>query len=575
MNLKLIKDEVEEIGINPESPFVEAVGIRMTTVKGGTPGTITLQALKHDNSSTTVPISLILQSDEILSAMNRVLSQAHQIAKLTIILESEVVPSIEIELNRDNNFVDVQNPLVSFDTHLKSYDNSRIVFSAPYGYGKSTFLDIYFQAETEKYEVFKVFPVNYSIASNEDIFKYIKCDLLFQLLGKGVEFDYEEVNKFLTTQEYLLMNPRKVLKELIKASAHLNSNVSRVLGKLKGLGDAMEKYHNAQQKDERKEAVDYIEEIYESEGSIYEDNFYTQLIRQLLSQLKESKGKETVLIIEDLDRVDPDHIFRILNVISSHFDTYKNATDPSLEPHNKFGFDKIIIVCDKRNIQRVFEHRYGAGADFTGYFNKFYSKTPYEFQNEEALAFHIGMVEKIPDEASIVEWLGPYFTATKKVLHDLIMSNKLTLRELIKFSKVNIYRDVILKLDRLNKEELYKKSLFFVLYEYLKYIDGVENKLAEMKNLESTYKRINLNHFVKLGFVPLSTRDPEHPVFRYEYKKTKWKFSLQDYNTPYYDCTEIEFEGGIEVKKYGNTDFYEIFLLNIQKYKEVGGLLIK
>ena len=38
---------------------------------------------------------------------------------------------------------------------------------------------------------------------------------------------------------------------------------------------------------------------------------------------------------------------------------------------NKFGFDKIIVVCDYNNIQSLFHCRYGHDADFSGYIDKF------------------------------------------------------------------------------------------------------------------------------------------------------------------------------------------------------------
>ena len=39
----------------------------------------------------------------------------------------------------------------------------------------------------------------------------------------------------------------------------------------------------------------------------------------LIDQLKKD-GKKTVLIIDDLDRIDPEHIFRLLNVFAAHLD---------------------------------------------------------------------------------------------------------------------------------------------------------------------------------------------------------------------------------------------------------------
>ena len=62
------------------------------------------------------------------------------------------------------------------------------MLSAPFGHGKSTFLDVFFEAMNEEYDVFKVYPVNYSVSNNKDIFKYIKADILLQLLS------YENVN---------------------------------------------------------------------------------------------------------------------------------------------------------------------------------------------------------------------------------------------------------------------------------------------------------------------------------------------------------------------------------------------
>src|SRR5690606_38625896 len=110
----------------------------------------------------------------------------------------------------------------------------------------------------------------------------------------------------------------------------------------------------------------------------FEEDFYSQLILQLVNQLKASQSdtddcKETVLIIDDLDRVDPDHIFRILNVLSAQID--------KVGTNNKFGFDKIILVFDQCNVRNIFKNRYGANVDYVGYIDKFYSHVIFEFKN--------------------------------------------------------------------------------------------------------------------------------------------------------------------------------------------------
>ena len=61
----------------------------------------------------------------------------------------------------------------------------------------------------------------------------------------------------------------------------------------------------------------------ETTSNIFEYNFITQLINTTLEnhkKVKESKDDkyENVLIIDDLDRIDPEHIFRILNILSVH-----------------------------------------------------------------------------------------------------------------------------------------------------------------------------------------------------------------------------------------------------------------
>ena len=62
--------------------------------------------------------------------------------------------------------------------------------------------------------------------------------------------------------------------------------------------------------------------------------------------------------MDDLDRLDPESIFRLLNIFSSFFDRNQK---------NKFGFDKIIIVADYENIKNIFHHKYGEETDFEGY----------------------------------------------------------------------------------------------------------------------------------------------------------------------------------------------------------------
>jgi len=51
-----------------------------------------------------------------------------------------------------------------------------------------------------------------------------------------------------------------------------------------------------------------------------ESDIISEIIKAKIQKSKEKR--ESVLILDDLDRIDPEHIFRILNIFSAHFDQY-------------------------------------------------------------------------------------------------------------------------------------------------------------------------------------------------------------------------------------------------------------
>jgi len=337
---------------------------------------------RQKNKSVMMPFS---SEENILSFLRSLTEKINEGAnKVSINLHSNTstFAEITVQFHFGQEKLDLKPLFKDFQNHIESPLNTRIIFSAPFGHGKTTFLNTFFEEqENEHYEIFRVFPVNYSVSSNEDIFRYVKTDILFQLLTKDIEFEKSSIDKRRATEELLYLEPKKMMKSLLKIFSSLNSTVvdiTAVINNLSKISSDIEQYQALNSKDERKSAMDFIKTIYDKEGSLFEDNFYTQLIRGLIEQIA-IKGQETVLIIEDLDRIDPEHIFRILNVISAHYDTYHLGND--LEVHNRFGFDKIILVCDSKNIQNIFHHKYGEKTDFNGYFNKYYSSKPFEFDN--------------------------------------------------------------------------------------------------------------------------------------------------------------------------------------------------
>jgi hypothetical protein len=63
-----------------------------------------------------------------------------------------------------------------FSEFLEDEDNVKIIFSGIYGIGKTYFIHKFFEDLGKKYTPIYLSPVKYSVASNKDIFEYIKVD---------------------------------------------------------------------------------------------------------------------------------------------------------------------------------------------------------------------------------------------------------------------------------------------------------------------------------------------------------------------------------------------------------------
>jgi hypothetical protein len=325
---------------------------------------------------------------------------------------------LEIYYTTQNLNVSIEAPFQEFKAHFEESNNAKILFSAPFGQGKTTFLKEFFKNEKKRYEVFHLFPVNYAVATNEDIFRLIKTEILVKLLqNDSIEFQKEKFKYLETLPHFAVKNAHKILAPFLKAIPVVGESAFGIYEKLEEMTQSYFVEHDKLQKDDRKTAEEFIQKAYEDEGSIFEDNFYSQLIRQLIQQIKDS-DKETVLIIDDTDRMDPDHIFRILNVFAAHFDTPEYSESDS----NKFGFNKIIIVCDYDNLHRIFCHRFGPSADFAGYIDKFFSNHIFRYNNAEAIKGYINLfAEGLSDNQRFAF-----------LMNELIQTNSISLRELIK-----------------------------------------------------------------------------------------------------------------------------------------------
>lgn len=368
------------------------------------------------------------------------------------------------------------------DKHLTVLGNLRTIISGKFGSGKTTFLKHYFE-DHEEYECVKVIPVNYSIADNRDVFELIKYDVLFQLISKVELSDTEEplIKRF---GEYVGNNKTEAVKiftPLIKVipliGNALSSLTERYIDFIKKLTDHLE-----EDKSQKGFVEDYFSELAITKGGIYEEDPITELIRELISKLQKESGKKVVFVVDDLDRIDPEHIFRILNVFSAHHDIHQDDT-------NKFDFDKVIVVCDIENIRNIFQHKYGGKTDFNGYIDKFYSKQIFEFGSSEYVGRIVESIFRNLKGEYLHLSLHENSTVVQYVI-GLLLSltnlNLITFRNIIRFNNL----DYILPLYKIDvgDRSINNFNLFLIpIFNFLKDIIGDNDKLEMILKENSNY----------------------------------------------------------------------------------------
>ena len=359
--------------------------------------------------------------------------------------------------NRNMDYIgekELNNKLDDFKNHLKHAN--RMILSAKFGDGKSFFLQK-IRDDKERfaeYEFITIYPVNYVVAQNDDIFEYIKRDILIQLMKLNLieKIDLEK----LLTSVFSFDNFKEVLFFLISSIPQYGPIIKKLLDKAISIS---EKYN-----DEKNTYEKYFDSFKIQRGGLYEDDAYTRMIKEAINLLKvgynNEKGeltqKKPVLIIEDLDRLDPAHLFRILNVISAHIDDV-NKPD---KIGNKFGFSNIVIVMDYDTTKHIFEHFYGRNASYDGYMSKFVTEEPFRYcLTDLALT---KLKEKIVEEVKVDKKLLDKFEIFNQRLSNCSM------RDIARISDLNI-NDKILQTELgWEKENMFSTDLpIFKLLIYM------------------------------------------------------------------------------------------------------------
>ncbi|WP_316832933.1 P-loop NTPase fold protein [Pedobacter aquatilis] len=279
-------------------------------------------------------------------------------------------------------YISTSEIIEDFREHLKPAYNKRILFSAPFGAGKTYFLEQFFKS-ADDYIAVKLYPVDYSVSSNEDIFELIKHDLLAYLMenfSAEIALDKQDVDLLMAGK--LWLESKLDIFPFLPALAKLvpgAEGIAELTAELRKTFAQIKKYKADLDQDELEVIVKYLAQEKLRAGSIREMDGITGCIKEFIQRIRKAKqGKEIILIIDDMDRLDPDHIFRLFNIFTAH---HESQTE-----ENKFGFNKVVFVCDIVNIQHIFVHKYGPMVDFQGYINKFYSTEIYKFDFREYLS---------------------------------------------------------------------------------------------------------------------------------------------------------------------------------------------
>jgi hypothetical protein len=395
---------------------------------------------------------------------------------------------------------ELEIPKKQFLAHLGLLNNNRIIFSGAFGTGKTYFLEKFFDKEDSEYEAIHLFPVNYSVASNEDIFELIKYDILFKLLEKGLAFDNMSKSKVAFLPFFLKEHGTDLIPLLLGAIPKVGGSLKNISEGLINLNKAFKNEYKDLNFTDEDRIISYLDSFNDKKGSTNEEDFFTQLICELVKQLKD-KGKEAVLIIDDLDRIDPEHIFRILNVLAAHVDVKKD------NDKNKFNFSRIILVCDIENIRKMFANRYGADIDFSGYIDKFYSRSIFHYDLSAEMIKSVDQVFRsvVLDDGEREMSLGEVRenvagAMIKQLLNSFIQYNLISIRVLkrIFFDGQNLRERVLWRKDKYdsltNNDIELVKAIDFLLFLFQDYELLIEKCKALIDKDVSVLESVS-NHF--------------------------------------------------------------------------------
>jgi len=321
-----------------------------------------------------------------------------------------------------------------FNNILLDDDNKQILLSGPFGSGKTTFLKKYFESRKD-YNIFRIFPVNYVLHDNSDIFEILKYDIILELINKDAfqVLDIDNLTKYVFS---IAQSVDKAVGKIINRFSETGKSVVEA-------AEIIEKSLQQNQSEFKKLedpllSVRAFLNITKTYKKYSNKDYVTSVIQEKLKLLSNEGNSKNVLIVDDMDRIDPDHLFRIISIFSSHIDMDTQE--------NKFGFDKIIFVGDNENFRSMYLHRYGILNNYNAYISKLCSKSPFNFDPDRELYLQIidvidGIKFKYLGSDNSFSLYDKKNPAKNRYLNyivcSLIKSGAISLRELIKFQGVH------------------------------------------------------------------------------------------------------------------------------------------
>lgn len=395
-------------------------------------------------------------------------------------------------MEEDNSFIiPIDDAIKRFHEHLNAHD--RTILSAKFGDGKTFFLQKFMEDKKveEDYKFLTLYPVNYQVAENRDVFELIKYDLLIQLFVQKVMTPEFKLSKAQALAWCLQLHAPSIAEGLLPIISDLcldENSVKLISAMLTGKklsGKVRQKVADIQEPIRDRQIELFFKEM--SKNPISGQDVITGIIQQGIADYKKANpNKEIVLVIEDMDRIDPAHLFRILNVFSAHIDhNYRFGSDPNLSHiGNKFGLDKVVFVMNYDCTKSIFRHFYGPRADYEGYINKFCSSNyyTYSFNQQKEEYYYKRIIENTKiDPSTIKLFIRP---------EDL---SQHTVREVV--NAIEGLNDFVLV--GLTDETYYGKTIFLhdgvlrviaILRKLGKSNDDIKNRLMECMGNKEFYQ---------------------------------------------------------------------------------------